>query len=353
MIARASTWTLIATLGSGALVSACQGPESEFREALPSRQDVMVDVPSASGSSPQGLHAESKAGSLRQAIVGQPAEFYTDSYYVSRDLNALAGFLIEVLEAITKTKPSGLTETSAVWGPLSQPLEPNEYILNVDKKAAGPLHYVWKLEGKPKGQSDDHYLVLAGGAFEPGAKADRGRGWFAIEFDNIHQLNPTDKSHGRIEYALGRGDDGTLVFAHYKGPADDGTPTEAFYAYGIDTKTNGFMVFAFQGDIDNGKDGKVAKEDVLIHTRWNSTGSGRADVFATKGDLGTSTAIASQCWGKTFVSSYETISIDGSVLETSGDASTCAFADTKVPKTSDLPKAADLINPHPVDGMKP
>jgi hypothetical protein len=343
---------LLAGIAAGGVLAACQGQDAEFRQALPEKSDVMVDLPGADGSSSQGLTAASgKLGTSKQAVVGTPAEFYTDSYYISRDLNTLGAFIVDILKAVTATKPSGLTATNAVWGPLSQPLEPNEYILNVDKKTDVPLHYVWKLEGKPKSLGADAYVILAGGSYEPAANPDQGKLWFAIEFDNIHTLNPTDNSKGRIEYAINRNDSGTLVFAHYVGPADDGSPTEAFYAYGVDNASAGFMVFAFQADIDNGMDGSNVKEDVLIHSRWQATGAGRADIFATKGTLGASVVIGSQCWGKSFVSSFEDFALDGKVLATSGDASTCVFGDQKVPAKTDLPTAQETLNPHPVEGM--
>jgi hypothetical protein len=87
-------------------------------------------------------------------------------------------------------------------------------------------------------------------------------------------------------------------------------------------------VFSFVGDID--EDGS-AWEDARIRSRWQADGAGRADVTATGGDLGTSSASFSQCWNTQFRTVYE----DFTVLSggaAAGDEGLCAFA------TMDLPE---------------
>jgi hypothetical protein len=342
--------TIAAGLAFAAIGTACQGPEHEFLAALPQRDAVIVDVPAANGTQSQGL-SSANTGTKRQAVVGQAAEFYTDSYYISRDLNALAAYIIDILEAVTKLKPSGINATSAVWGPFSNQLEPNEWILNIDKQNDGIFHFTWKIAGKPKGAPDSAYLAVAYGAFEPGAKEEQGKGWFTISFDNVHTLDPTQTGAGSISYAIGKDDKGVLVLAHYVGVSSDMMQAEAGYAYGKAAEGYGFMVFAFPADIDNGQDGMNVKEDVLLRTRWMVNGEGRADIVAVHGTLGASVVQGSQCWGNTFVSSYEDFELDGKVLATAGDSNTCVFAQQQLPQGTELPVAETVKNPHLIPGV--
>ena len=138
---------------------------------------------------------------------------------------------------------------------------------------------------------------------------------------------------------------GVIALAHFKGPDDRGEQVEAGYAYGQDNENNGFVVFAFSGDIDEGKDGRVAKEDVLIRTRWSDR-NGRADIIATHGDLGGNWVHGSQCWDATFVSTYESFKLDGVVLAQDGDAATCVFEDAELPSNEELPGDGAVENPY-------
>src|SRR6185436_21020002 len=151
---------------------------------------------------------------------------------------------------------------------LSDPKEPNEFLLSIEKRPEGDLHYIWSIKGKHKSEGAESYIALAGGAFEPGATKDQGKGWFVIDFEHIRALDPTSDARGHIGYALEKNDQGTVVLAHLKGVDPTGNPVDAGYAYGEDNDNNGFIVFRIPADIDDGKDGKVAQEDVLIRTRF-------------------------------------------------------------------------------------
>lgn len=326
-------------------ISGCERPESELIAALPDRETMILDV-EGNGQSGQGL----SIGQARQNLVGSPAEWYTNTYYAARDLNVLAGFVVTLLEEITKWPSTSFDQTSAVWGPFSDKNDPNEFKLEIKKLEEASLHYEWSIQGKHKSQGDDGYLALAAGAFEPG-KEDQGRGWFVIDFDHISALDPTEKGGGRIAYALQKNDDGTLVLAHFKGPDQDGNTIEASYAYGEDHNDAGFIVFRLPIDIDEGKDGKVAVEDVLIRTRF-TTGGGRSDIFAVKGDLGEEIVIGSQCWDKTFVSTFEQFKLGTAVIAADGDESSCNFVEAETPDpTKALPDADEVESPYTLEQL--
>jgi hypothetical protein len=330
------------------LFTACERPQDEFIAALPDRETMILDI--EEGQSSQGLRPANGDGTDRHNLVGAPAEWYTNTYYAARDLNVLAGFIVTVLEEVTKLPPSGLTDKSAVWGPLSDPKEPNEFILNIEKVADSSTYYQWAIKGKHKSSGIDAYISLAAGAFEPSEVKDQGRGWFVIDFEAIRTLNPTEKGHGRIAYALQKNDEGTLVLAHYKGLDDAGNNIQASYAYGEDNKNAGFIVFRLPADIDDGEDGKVAVEDVLIRTRFSPDG-GRADIFATHGDLGSNIVIGSQCWDSVFVSSFEQFKLGEEVLASAGDSTSCAFAEAETPDVNALPDADEVESPYTLEEL--
>lgn len=324
-------------------LSACERREAELIAALPDRETMILKVED-DGQSGRGL----SIGQAQQNLVGAPAEWYTNTYYAARDLNVLAGFVVTLLEEITKWPSTSFDQTSAVWGPFSDKNDPNEFKLEIKKLEDASLHYEWSIQGKHKSQGDDAYLALAAGAFEPG-KEDQGRGWFVIDFDHIATLDPTQNGGGRIAYALQKNDEGTLVLAHFKGPDKNGDTVEASYAYG-ENNDAGFIVFRLPVDIDEGQEGKTATEDVLIRTRFTTDG-GRADIFAVHGDLGDKIVIGSQCWDKTFVSTFEQFKLGADVLAADGDASTCNFAEAETPDPQALPDADEVESPYTLEQL--
>jgi hypothetical protein len=323
-------------------VTACERPESEFIEALPDRDTVILDVPE-DGQQQNELRA--RISKQTSELVGAPAEWYSNTYYTARDLNTLAGFVVTLLETITGYPATEVSKERAVWGPFSDDKEPNEFTLTIEKDTADDVHFTWAIRGKHKSHGDDKYVSLAAGAFAPAEKEDQGRGWFVIDFDNIHQLNPAEDGRGRIAYALEKSDAGTLVLAHFKGVDENGNNIKASYAYGEDTNATGFIVFRLPVDIDDGEEGKTAAEEVLIRTRFTIDG-GRADIFATHGDLGTGVVIGSQCWDEVFTSTFEQFKLGDDVLAAAGDEKTCAFGQAETPAENALPEADEVESPY-------
>ncbi len=78
-------------------------------------------------------------------------------------------------------------------------------------------------------------------------------------------------------------------------------------------------------DIDDSKLTKL--EDVVIQSRWDQTGAGRADIAIAGGDLPSSISMVSavECWGSEFMQSYYTDS--ASLAPTAGTASACVYGD--------------------------
>ena len=326
----AKTLTLITT---SLAFAACAQPADEFRAALPTKADVTVEVPESTSQSSNGIY--------RQAIVGEPAEFYTNTYYESRKINAFGKFVVDLVETVTSYPATTVTEDAATWGPFADELEPNEFQLHVQRIEDPSTHYRWALEGRPKSATD--WTGLAGGDFEPYADPDTGRGWFVVDFDAIHSLDPTEDGAGRIAYAFDKTTEDVSVRVLFQA-IDPSTQAEVqtAYAFGQDDTGAGFVIFAFPTDIHEDDPTKPAAEDLLIRTQWSASGAGRADVVAKNGDLGTQTVYGAQCWDTSFVSTFELFTLDGTILGASGDPETCQLEEAQ-PEA--LPEASAVENP--------
>ncbi|MCK6548748.1 hypothetical protein L6R52_23085 [Myxococcota bacterium] len=322
-----------------ALAAGCAPREAELTAALPDRDVVTIELPA--GQNLQGLSTTTSGAPL----VGEPADMYTHTYYAARDLNGLGVGVVSLLEAITAYPATSMDETSAVWGPFSDSDEPNEHVLRIERvEGDSSEHFVWAIASKHKSAPIEDFVAIAAGAFEP-AGGDDGRGWFAIDFDLIRTLNPQENGQGRIAYAYEKRGSEVGVLVHYEGLDETGAPSEASYGYGENGDGEKFVLFAFAADIDDGNEGRTAKEDVVILSRWQH-GPGRADLVATGGDLGASTAYGSQCWDATFVSTFEHVTVDGTILAASGDPASCALPVAEPPSAEALPSAADVESPY-------
>lgn len=322
---------------SAAGLWACD-PGAEYRSALPDRATVTVDYP-ATGTSESGLSSQ------RQAIVGEQSDLYTQTYYASRNLNAFGKLVVDVLEAITSFPPTEYDEASATWGPFSEPREPNEWRLHV-AKLEDPFRYDWRLEGRAK--SEESYLTFAGGTFVPDEQgADLGAGYFQVDFETLRKLNPAEDGQGVVGYAFEKEAERVNVRVRFHGPNEQGQIVDAGYAFEELADGTGSILFAFPGDLDDGKDGRTAIEDVTIRTRWNKDGSGRADITAINGDLGNLSALGVQCWDTRFIATHEKIEIsDQTLLVSVGDPASCTITEAAPLSKDKLPEETDVTNPY-------
>lgn len=317
------------------MITGC-GAGTNFRNALPDEDVVQVPFP-ARGESAGGL-----VGTTASGLVGGPADFYTHTYYASRAVNGFALHVVRAVQRVAALPATSVSLDTAVWGPFSADGEPIEYRLTIRDLGA---HQDWHAELRHKSASD--FVLMAGGSFEP-VSEELGRGWFAVDFDAIRSVNLAEPNRGRISYAFERTAEALNVRA-YASRELAGTTEEAGYAYGKSAEGAGFVMFAVPENIaatsDFGFEDTGAKERLLIHSRWSASGSGRADALVAEGDLGSSAAIAAQCWNDRFASTFEAVGVDGTIRASSGDPSSCV-ADPEVPEATDLPDEDGVANPH-------
>jgi len=103
---------LLSLILAGVLV-ACGGesdPADEYREAVPTRGQLSMDVPAGGGSQGQG----GEIGSHSQALLGQRAELYDLTYKVSHEVNGSIWIGLNIIEAIVQHQPSSIAASSGV-----------------------------------------------------------------------------------------------------------------------------------------------------------------------------------------------------------------------------------------------
>ena len=312
-------------------VSACtlekRDDVSEYREAIPQKEAVVVDGPeSAQGDSQSNSGARGLlAGG---AAAGDWAEWYAWTRNVRDGVNVITAAVLGSVHYIVHTEPTEVGDDSATWGPYSDALEPVTWRFRATRVADHEYDYV--LEGRPKTSTDesDYRVVLEGKGFSK--RDDRhGDGHFSIDLDVARELDPLKHED----------DSGTVTVTHDL-PRDIGTRLGALprlitaeihpageqwvrvKSTASEDNTGELDTDAFV-DIDETK--MTAPEDVHIVSRWQADGAGRADITIAGGDLPATMEMveAVECWGTDFTRVYYDDSVD--FAPTEGDASACAY----------------------------
>jgi hypothetical protein len=307
---------LVISMATGCVVQKTDDAD-RFREAIPQAEDVALRVPgSAAGSTQtQGLHIATNGPTT--AIAS--ARYYRFTRELTGAVDGVTAMILGGIWAIVHTAPTSIDAKTAVWGPgQGNALDPVVYKLTVTEIASGEYDYV--LEGAPKGTTS-FVPVLQGHGYGK-ARPEHRTGWFQADNDAFRTLDP-DHGHdygttkvtydltklpATISVALRPGADmgfADVVVTHESGGA-------------------GSVTVAGLGDIDASKATKL--EDIALLSRWTSTGSGRADIALSGGDLPV-TVDATECWSTSFERVYYKDTVD--YEPPSGDASSCALGAAK------------------------
>jgi hypothetical protein len=303
------TKTLAAVTLAASLVACVQqetSAPSSLQTALPTAEQVQIKLPASAN-----------------RAIGDLADWYVATRDVTRMFNGGSAWVLILVHTIVKFPVTSVNGDTYTWGPWSDTLDPAEYKLDVRELADGTYEY--RLSGRSKIVASSQFEVVIDGKADPRPGELKGNGQFLLDFDASRRVNPVDAGTER----------GTIT-AHYDLAArhldleidsvdDRGQPVTADYAYNETAGGGGDMTFNI-----NGNAGKTdLNEQITLRSRWQATGAGRADARLAGGDLGTLTAIASECWDTGFKRVYYTDSV--SFAPTEGVVSACAFA------TADLP----------------
>jgi len=325
-------------LSSLALAPGCmlerQDDGEEFREAVPTREAVLLAGPEADpADGPSAASAQSTRGTLAAAPRGAEryAKWYGFTRVVRGGVNLVTATVLGSAWAIVHSQPSSVQDGEATWGPYSDALEPVTYRFRVTRVDRAEYDYV--LEGRPKAsRSDADYLTVLRGHGYGKLHAQRGEGDFTIDLDAARALDPFAHQN----------DSGTVHIVQHLPPdfADregagprrivaEVTPDPAVNpeSFTVTSEASldgtGSLHVTASADVDEAPSTQL--EDIVIDSRWRAGGAGRADIVIAGGDIPADPGRVSavECWGEDFARSYYADSLE---LEPSeGDAAACVY----------------------------
>jgi hypothetical protein len=319
----------MATLASGTGLlgmSACtlkQDDAARFGQAIPKGQEVALSVP---GSQAAGTttHASARRGG-GITIAGNPpgagsfAEWYVFTRDVSDGVDVGTLLILGVVDIIAHTTPTSVSAHQAVWGPGNgNALDPVVWRMTVTE--SGSEEYDYKLEGRPKASTSesDFKAVLTGHGFGE-ARPEHKSGWFSIDQDASNALDPL-RAHdsGTIKVTF----DGRAYPIAIRAVVTHTADAQSFdVSVTHNQDTSGAVDIHAHGDVEIAKDGRL--ENVVLHSRWTTTGAGRADVKIIGGDAPSVGILASECWSTSFARSY--YADDAGYRPSEGSASSCVL----------------------------
>ena len=338
-----------ASLLAGPMLAGCRSIDDEYRNAVPTNQQVTIAVPRVGGGTSGSSLGGSGVGVTSQALIGQVAEYYQFTYDFSTGVNTAALSLLGLLHQIVEQPATSQTQSSRTWGPHTPGgLDPLTYRAVVTK--LGGTDYSFRIEARPRASmADQDFLPVLDGKMTLGVEDRTGKGNMTIHFDNTRTLRPTACERGSVTFVF----DNTapvatldVTFSQFgndnpKGlGCRDEMPHDATYHYDRSGDGAGNFVFAFSSSIHKPEENRPQAEDISIRSRWLGSGAGRADVKISAGEVATdlaaqnlgSSVILSQCWDAGFLSVYETATpVEAHLVATDGDPGKCAFPSQHLP----------------------
>jgi len=304
--------SLLCGAGAAFLLAGCgrMDRETEFRAALPSKELVETKAPAKAG---QGLEADVHA----QGGQGQTSDMYQLTRGASLFVNGGTVRVLSLVDAVTKHRPTSVTEDSAVWGPHSDALDPNAWKLTVTKTGEGMYSYT--LEAKGKNEADSAFKTLLSGKhtarMDVGGEPVEGfgSGEFTLDWDAAQTLPKHDDNVGKMTVRYSRLDEtsGATVDADFRQVKDreTGQRVDADYRYKSTPSAGGEFQFGLTKDWYQPGNTASAAERLTIKSRWQQSGTGRSDIRVSGGDLAHE-ATANECWDSNFASQFLKISFE-------------------------------------------
>ncbi len=304
------TKSLLAVACASSLVACVKQEDAptDLQRAIPTADQVRIKLPGGA-----------------DRTVGQLADWYVATRGVTRTFNGGAGWVLVLIHTIVQYPVTTVSGDTYTWGPWSDALDPAEYKLDVRDMGDGT--YAYQLSGRSKTEAGAQFEVIIDGDADPRPGDLKGNGQFLIDFDAGKRVNPIDSdpdARGTVDvrYDLAaRHLDLTIMSTDAQGQ-----PVLADYAYNETLDGGGDMIFSVDADAG----GTSLAENVILRSRWQPDGEGRADARLSGGDLATG-ATASECWNGSFRRTFYTDSVN--FAPTEGDVAQCAFG------TADLPPA--------------
>jgi hypothetical protein len=310
---------LLSMILAGVLV-ACGGesdPADEYREAVPTRAQLSMDVPA-------GEASQGELGSQSQALLGQRAELYDLTYKVSHEVNGSIWIGLNIIEAIVQHQPSSIANGVATWGPHTPPLEPLTWMLKVTKTANGT--YLYALSARKKGDTAGTFVPILAGSSKKGYSPVFS-GYTGLYTANATALNALDSfvcpDTGKAVATYDTTGLKRSVKMALKNFSEAGAPpVDVLYSYLDRADTSGEFRFVAHTDLQ--KNGS-AEELFAASTAWDQTGAGRGDAVVTGGDVQSGVTVhITECWGDAFTRTFYQDNFN--INPTEGNAADCVFS---------------------------
>ncbi len=291
----AATAALLALAGCGL--------EDQFRNGLPQKSMVELNIP--------GRDTVEGKASVSSELKGDRSGAYLMTRGATLSVNGGTFFILGLIDAVTKNRPTSVNENVAVWGPYpGDALDPNVWRLTVTRTAEKDFTYLFDAKGKSA--PDTAWATIISGSHHQGTDEDHGNGTFLIDWNAAQTLPEHGPEIGSvvITYARAQGTNQVSIGADFAAVSDGNGGTGNFsYRYTATPGAGGTFDFMVRGDINNDV-GTITLEKLTVHSRWLETGAGRADLRVTEGDLGALEATGNECWDTSFNSQYANLNYD-------------------------------------------
>ncbi|MEZ4235860.1 MAG: hypothetical protein R3F59_06795 [Myxococcota bacterium] len=230
------------------------------------------------------------------------------------------GEVLGLVDAITDFDPTWTDQTStALWGPWQDEGGVYGRMWLTDTEAG----YDWAIELQADATDDDGWSPVLVGHVDPGAEESHSKGWFAMDFDAIEAVGAGDGTTGGVACEYELLEDGASARLAFGDVSDDGSvPEDGAYRWEHTRGEGGLMDVAVAGDVTEPPNGTT--ELLIVRSRWNGEGAGRADATVTGGDLGALAYTESDCWDAGHTTTFFENNFE---LTSQGDPASCAFAE--------------------------
>ncbi|MEQ1568492.1 MAG: hypothetical protein ABMA64_22840 [Myxococcota bacterium] len=286
-------------------VAACTTPGAQLASILPDDR-LSIDEAAFSDAAMRG--------------VGESSEYYATTRSAVTDTNTMVGDVLSLIEAITSFDPTWSDEEStALWGPW---LDDGMYgQLWVREEADGS--YSWAIELRPEASDETAWVGVLNGIVAAGATDQASAGEFVLDLTALEELGGGDGTTGTFSCVYDLSGEGSVVDVGFGQIADGSAPpADGMYHYEQTRGVGGLMDLAVEANLDGTETDTI--ETLIIRSRWQLDGQGRADAYVTGGDLGALTYTETDCWDR----SHSTVFFENNFeLLSEGDPSACAFAE--------------------------
>lgn len=341
---RASRVCLLGLLALCATPACGLPDDAEFRGAPPAPQHVTIAFPGVSTMSPRLPREDNSPRNTDTAL------YFDLTQTMAAVLNTYALQLLTVARVMVQLPATTRMGQSRTWGPY-EPGGPDPLTYRLVVTQLGEAVFAYTLSARsqaPGGESE--FLPVLDGSVSKGDQASAAKGRMSVNFDNRRRLVPESCEQGKIDFEYDSlGDpallDITLQKAGSLNPLGrkcrQDPPRDGRFHAELSSDDSGSFLFDVRKNVHIEDPSRPLPETVLLRSRWDKKGEGRADGKIADGEVTQDLRTAglseryvtfSQCFGKDGQAMYQMASPTAlRLLAGLGDPSLC------VPKTAALP----------------